>query len=98
LLSKKHFVHCHNKLIVVDGKRVLVGSQNWSDSAVLKNREASLLIEFPTLAKYFAEIFEADWETGQKTLGQAAATPFFATASLAAGGLVRLSPGDYDEV
>ena len=35
----------HTKGIVVDGKRVLIGSQNWSDQGVDANRDASLLID-----------------------------------------------------
>src|SRR5205823_14673986 len=30
ILDPEQFVHCHNKLIVVDGESVLVSSQNWS--------------------------------------------------------------------
>lgn len=98
LLSPAHFVHCHNKLILIDGESVLVGSQNWSDTAVLKNREASLLVHFPDLTAHYAAIFEADWTTGQRTLGRAQPAHLFTPASLSAGGLVRLSPGDYDDV
>ena len=63
ILNPEHFVHCHNKLIVVDGKSVLLSSQNWSDSAVGKNREAGVIVDYPDLARYFADIFENDWET-----------------------------------
>lgn len=51
-----------NKLIAVDGQRVLVGSRNWSDSAVPENREAGLWLEHPGIAKYFGDIFESDWK------------------------------------
>ena len=53
-LSSKHFVHCHNKLIVVDDEKVLLGSQNWSTTGLLSNREASLLVEHAGIAAYFA--------------------------------------------
>ena len=35
-IDPKRFVHCHNKMIVIDGKTVLVSSQNWSDFAVTR--------------------------------------------------------------
>lgn len=63
-LNPALFVHCHNKLIIVDGRWVLVGSQNWSDFAVSRNREASLLLPYPPIARYFTAIFKYDWKTG----------------------------------
>jgi phosphatidylserine/phosphatidylglycerophosphate/cardiolipin synthase-like enzyme len=45
----------------VDRRHVLVSSQNWSDFALAKNREAGLLLEYPDLAEYYGEIFDADW-------------------------------------
>jgi phosphatidylserine/phosphatidylglycerophosphate/cardiolipin synthase-like enzyme len=64
ILNKKFFVHCHNKLIVVDGERVLVGSQNWSDFGVSKNREAGILVTHAGIADYFTQLMEFDWQTG----------------------------------
>ena len=61
LLSKKHFVHCHNKLIIIDDKAVLISSQNWSDSAVSKNREAGIIIYDKEITEYYNKIFDADW-------------------------------------
>ncbi|MGC8781085.1 MAG: phospholipase D-like domain-containing protein [Anaerolineae bacterium] len=63
-LNPAYFVHCHNKLVIVDGCRVLVGSQNWSDFAVTRNREASLLVDHAPLARYYRTIFDLDWATG----------------------------------
>jgi len=57
----KQFVHCHNKLIVVDDDKVLISSQNWSDSAVAKNREAGVIIYDKEITKYYSKIFDADW-------------------------------------
>ena len=53
--------NCHTKGIVVDRKRILLGSQNWSNDGVSVNRDASLLFADEELAGYFAEIFEHDW-------------------------------------
>jgi len=54
--------NCHTKGVVVDRKRVMLGSQNWSEQGVSLNRDASLLFEDVELAEYFAKIFEHDWE------------------------------------
>ena len=53
--------NCHTKGIIVDRKRVMLGSQNLSEQGVSLNRDASLLFEDAKLAAYFAEIFEHDW-------------------------------------
>lgn len=46
-------VTTHVKLLVVDDKRTLIGSHNWSYSAMEKNHEASVLIEDAATAKEF---------------------------------------------
>ena len=53
--------NCHTKGIIVDRKRVLLGSQNLSEQGITLNRDASLLFEDVKLAKYFGEIFDHDW-------------------------------------
>ncbi len=53
--------NCHTKGIVVDRRKVLLGSQNWSNDGVFVNRDASLLFDDEELAGYFAEIFDHDW-------------------------------------
>lgn len=58
----------HTKAMVVDGKRVLVGSTNWSASAMKKNREYSVLIEDEGVAAEFEKNFLVDWDkaTGER--------------------------------
>lgn len=51
----------HTKGVIVDRKQVLIGSQNWSQSGVTTNRDASLLFEDAEVAAYFAQVFEHDW-------------------------------------
>ena len=51
----------HAKFIIIDGKRVLVGSHNFSNSAMHKNREASVLIQSEKIASDFQRVFEEDW-------------------------------------
>ncbi|HVE70146.1 MAG TPA: phospholipase D-like domain-containing protein [Thermoanaerobaculia bacterium] len=52
----------HTKGMIVDGKRVLIGSHNWSASGVTLNRDASLIIHDADVAGYYAQAFEVDWE------------------------------------
>jgi hypothetical protein len=52
----------HTKGMIVDGKRVLIGSHNWSKPGVTLNRDASLIFDDVEIAAYFAEAFETDWE------------------------------------
>lgn len=50
----------HSKFVVVDGKKVLLGSINFSKSALNDNREADAVIEGEGV-KEIAGIFEVDW-------------------------------------
>ncbi|VVB66760.1 Cardiolipin synthase B [Candidatus Gugararchaeum adminiculabundum] len=54
----------HAKLMIIDGKKVIVGSHNWSKAAMTANREASVYIESEKLAQEFLGEFEKDWELG----------------------------------
>jgi phosphatidylserine/phosphatidylglycerophosphate/cardiolipin synthase-like enzyme len=94
LLNRKFFVHCHNKLIVVDGERVLVGSQNWSDFGVSQNREAGIFVTHKDIAEYFTRLVDFDWKTGVKTLPK----PKPAPPDAIVGPLIRVRYGDYADV
>ena len=52
----------HSKLMIVDGKKVLVGSINWSRTALNWNREAAVIIDDEGIAAEFLEEFEKDWD------------------------------------
>jgi phosphatidylserine/phosphatidylglycerophosphate/cardiolipin synthase-like enzyme len=45
----------HVKLLLADERWTLIGSHNWSYSALAKNHEASVLIDDPAIAKQFAQ-------------------------------------------
>jgi phosphatidylserine/phosphatidylglycerophosphate/cardiolipin synthase-like enzyme len=53
----------HNKGIIVDGKRVLVSSQNWSGDGFLRNRDAGVIVDDTEIAGYYESIFLDDWNT-----------------------------------
>jgi phosphatidylserine/phosphatidylglycerophosphate/cardiolipin synthase-like enzyme len=55
-------VDCHTKGIVIDSETVLLGSHNWTDQGVQVNRDASLLIRRPEIARYYERVFLHDWE------------------------------------
>ena len=59
--SIRFFDKVHTKGIVVDRKRVLLGSQNWTGAGTGPNRDASLLIDNDDAAEYFADLFDYDW-------------------------------------
>jgi hypothetical protein len=52
----------HNKGFVVDHQRVVISSQNWSGDGVLQNRDAGVIIDNATVARYFEQIFLHDWD------------------------------------
>jgi len=96
-IDTKRFVHCHNKLIVVDDEAVLVSSQNWSNTGVGTNREAGVLMRYPDIAKYYTQIFESDWSTAQKTVPKVGAE-MISAESVAKGNFVEVVAADYQEV
>jgi phosphatidylserine/phosphatidylglycerophosphate/cardiolipin synthase-like enzyme len=51
----------HNKGFVIDGKTVVVSSQNFWPAGVYNNRDAGLILESVDIAQYFGPIFDADW-------------------------------------
>lgn len=52
----------HAKLIIIDGRVVVLGSTNFSYYALEKNREVDLLVESAKIAGYFEDYFEALWK------------------------------------
>src|SRR5581483_4456181 len=59
--SIRSFPNVHNKGFVIDGKTVVVSSQNFSPAGVSDNRDAGVILESEEIAQYFGPIFDADW-------------------------------------
>ncbi|MDT7543384.1 MAG: hypothetical protein QOE33_3288, partial [Acidobacteriota bacterium] len=97
-IDLKRFVHCHNKLVVVDNSSVLVSSQNWSNTGVDSNREAGLLMSFPQIARYYSTIFESDWTTASHTIPQPKGSGTITPGAVAKGNFVQVAAADYQEV
>ena len=51
----------HSKSLTVDGRWCVVGSTNWSASALTRNREQSVLLDSPELAKDLGKQFDGLW-------------------------------------
>jgi len=51
----------HSKFVIVDGKRALVGSINFSKSALNDNREAAVEVEGEKVNE-LVDVFNEDWE------------------------------------
>ncbi len=58
--ASTQFALTHAKTMIIDGKKVLVGSINFSKAAQNKNREAAAILEGKEVASYSA-IFAKDW-------------------------------------
>ncbi|HDM66770.1 MAG TPA: hypothetical protein ENG62_00060, partial [Thermoplasmatales archaeon] len=56
-----YFYILHNKGVVVDNQTVLISSINWNKYSVLDNREIGVIIENPSVASYYADVFLYDW-------------------------------------
>lgn len=59
--ASKAYKLTHSKFIIIDGKEVLVGSHNLSNSALYKNREASVIIRDSPAVADFIKAFKTDW-------------------------------------
>ena len=51
----------HNKGFIFDSDAVAIGSENWSADGVLRNRDASVVLENSEAVTYFEKIFLHDW-------------------------------------
>lgn len=51
----------HSKLVVVDGKVVLLGSTNWTGNSMGNNNETNVRLDDPVLAEYFTRYVAALW-------------------------------------
>ena len=48
---------CHSKLLIIDGRRMILGSHNWSNRSVGSNFEISLEIDAPEVIKPIQDVF-----------------------------------------
>ena len=58
-------VHMHHKFAVVDGRRLITGSLNWTLQAVQANKENILITEEPDLVRPFIQEFQKLWDLNE---------------------------------
>jgi phosphatidylserine/phosphatidylglycerophosphate/cardiolipin synthase-like enzyme len=58
--SPKKFLH--HKLMIVDGKEVILGSTNWSYMSLNHNNETNVRIQDPAITRYYEKYFQLLWE------------------------------------
>ncbi len=58
--SKKHYLH--TKTILIDDRRLLIGSMNLSQNSLDNNRELGIIITDPTLIKKFKKGLQKYWK------------------------------------
>jgi phosphatidylserine/phosphatidylglycerophosphate/cardiolipin synthase-like enzyme len=63
-LNLDHYIHLHNKGLIIDGKKVVVSSTNWSENSISLAREAGVVIESTEISQYYQTVFDADWGRG----------------------------------
>lgn len=97
----RRLAHTHTKGIIVDGRQVLAGSHNWSQSGVTLNRDASLIIDDRRAAAYFAQVFETDWKRAspltQSRLSGSQEAPRLASGNAPPPGFRRMPLSEYLE-
>ncbi|MDB4895558.1 MAG: hypothetical protein JWN15_1820, partial [Firmicutes bacterium] len=55
----------HNKGLIIDGRKVLISSINWTENSPLENREMGLIVESEAAAAFYGAAFERDWAGGK---------------------------------
>lgn len=64
-LEVKLFPHnklLHSKLVVVDERKIYLGSHNWTVTAFMENFESGIILNSEGIAKFFKSYFEKLWE------------------------------------
>lgn len=91
-MFRKQSTKLHNKGILIDGKIVGVGSNNWSNDGTQYNRDTTLVFYSRPIAQYYTKVFLFDWENLCKPFGhREEMTPVLATnAESTPLGMIRI--------
>ena len=72
------FPNVHAKVVIVDGQRAFVGSQNFTATSLDQNREVGILIAGPVALQRLQQTFESDWSRATLERGAARRLPLAA--------------------
>jgi phosphatidylserine/phosphatidylglycerophosphate/cardiolipin synthase-like enzyme len=56
----------HSKLVIVDGKHVVVGSHNWTAGSIFQYEDLSCYVRSNELAAYYEKWFDEVWKESSK--------------------------------
>jgi phosphatidylserine/phosphatidylglycerophosphate/cardiolipin synthase-like enzyme len=56
----------HHKFVIVDGRRLMTGSFNFTNGAATKNQENQVYLETPSIVERFKRRFEQSWNEGRQ--------------------------------
>jgi len=59
--SSSKIIYIHAKMILADDTRVFIGSENFSDSSLNKNRELGIVLTSPAIIEQLDGVFSGDW-------------------------------------
>lgn len=65
-LRKQNHLKSHGKLVIVDGSKALLGSQNLDQPAFDTRREVGVVVEGEEQLKDLGSVFEADWDASHR--------------------------------
>ncbi len=58
--------YIHAKIIIADGLKAFVGSENFSPTSLDRNRELGILIDDSRIIQVLSSTFDADWNSGNR--------------------------------
>lgn len=59
--SSSKTIYIHAKVIIADGTTAFVGSENFSENSLNKNRELGLVLSAPQILEELQTVFDLDW-------------------------------------
>ncbi len=65
-LAPPYFKHFHAKIMVVDGRILVIGSHNYTYAAFYLNREISVVIEHSPVVAEIENLFYKDWNNATR--------------------------------